>query len=414
MEPLIRLPKLHPAQQRVVDESKRYNVVVCGRRWGKTRLGIDRAVFAVLSGIPVGWFAPTYKYLMQPWRELSRMLMPIALRTSEAEHSIEIMGGGILDCWSLDNPNSGRGRSYGLIVVDEAAMVLGLKEIWEATLRPTLTDLEGGAWFFSTPKGFDDFNRLYEFGQDPDKPDFASWQMPSITNPRLAPEEIAAARAEMDPRYFAQEYAASFEEMLGRVAFQFDRTQNVKSCADLGGEVLVGMDFNVSPMSAVIGNRAGDELHIFDEIELQNSNTQEMAKALRARYPTRAIAIYPDPSGNARKTSAPVGQTDFAILRAHGFTIRAPAAAPPVVDRTNEVNALCCAADARRRLFIDPKCRATIRSLMQLVYKDGKSVIDKTSGLDHFFDALGYLVHVEFPLAGRRGGGDAADLYGVY
>lgn len=397
----IRLPAPHAGQQRILAEAARFNVVVCGRRWGKTLFGIDRVVWGALQGGPWGWFAPTYKILADAWRSCVRTLAPLTVKLSQQEHRIDLITGGSLECWSLDNRDAGRGRRYAGIVVDEAAMVPGLREVWDATLTPTLADLRGLAWLFSTPRGYDDFHDFYLRGQNPDLVDWRSWQMPTATNPFIAAEELAALCASMDPRYFAQEFEASFEEMTGRVYFRFDRQANVRAdLTDPGGDLLVGMDFNVNPMSACIAVRAGDELHVLDELELQNSNTEEMCRALRARYPGRSIVVYPDPSGVARKSSAPVGQTDFSIIRGAGFRLVAPSQAPPVVDRINEVNALCANAEdpPRRRLFVSPKCTSLIKSLAQLAYKDGSSIVDKGSGLDHQADALGYLVHMQFPL----------------
>ena len=396
----IRLPALHDAQLRVVAEAKQFNVVVCGRRWGKTILARDRAVFGALGGKPIGWFAPTYKVLDDAWRGLVRTLAPILRKPPDnQEYRMELIGGGALDAWSLTKPDAGRSRAYAEVHVDEAAMVMDLERAWEGAIWPTLTDYGGAAWFYSTPRGFDDFHAMFERGQNPEFPTWASWRMPSWTNPHLPADFIAASKLTMDPRYFAQEYGASFEEMTGRVYIRFDRQHNVRAdVTDSKGPLLIGMDFNVAPMSACIAVRAGDELHVFDEIELTNSNTEEMCQAILTRYPGRSVTVYPDPSGVARKTSAPVGQTDFAIIRRAGFRIQAPTAAPPVVDRINEVNALCCNTEGRRRLLVHPRCVSMIRSLMQLSYKDGVSVVDKSTGLDHQADALGYLVHMEFPL----------------
>jgi hypothetical protein len=61
---------LHEGQQVIVSEAKRFNVVDCGRRFGKTLLGIDRAIETALEGYPVAWFSPTYKMLSDAWREL--------------------------------------------------------------------------------------------------------------------------------------------------------------------------------------------------------------------------------------------------------------------------------------------------------------------------------------------------------
>jgi len=170
---------------------------------------------------------------------------------------------------------------------------------------------------------------------------------------------------------------------------------------DTGAEILVGMDFNVNPMSAVICVRAADECHVLDAIELMSSNTEEMASELRRRHPNRRIIVYPDPSGKARKTSAPVGQTDFTILENAGFEVRAPNAAPPVVDRVNNSQAMYL-TEGRRKVRISPNARPLITALANLVYKEGTSIRDKGSGFDHLPDALDYLLWEEFNVLARH------------
>jgi len=82
-----------------------------------------------------------------------------------------------------------------------------------------------------------------------------------------------------------------------------------------------------------------------DSLEIQTSNTEEMATELRRRYPTRRIVVCPDPTGKQRKSSAPVGQTDFTILQRFGFLVRSPNASPPVVDRINNSQQMFCHDD---------------------------------------------------------------------
>lgn len=163
---------------------------------------------------------------------------------------------------------------------------------------------------------------------------------------------------------------------------------------DTGAELLVGMDFNVNPMSAVIAVRAADECHVLDALEVRTSNTEEMAAELKARYPMRRLIVCPDPSGKARKTSAPVGQTDFTILQRAGFEVRAPNAAPLVVDRINNAQALL--GTDRKRVKIHPRALALTTALARLTYKAGTSQPDKASGYDHITDAFGYLLWQEF------------------
>jgi hypothetical protein len=166
---------------------------------------------------------------------------------------------------------------------------------------------------------------------------------------------------------------------------------------DTGGDLYVGQDFNVNPMASVIGVRVVDELHVLDALEVPTSNTQEVAAELRHRYPNRRIIVCPDPAGNQRHTNAPVGQTDFTILRAAGFEVRAPHAHPPVVDRINNAQAMLYdPTTQRRRVRIHPRARPLIVGLSNLVYKEGTSQQDKRHGYDHICDALGYLLWQEF------------------
>lgn len=143
----------HEAQQKVIDGEKRFNVVCCGRRWGKTQLGMDRLVDAALkTGKPTAWFAPIYKDTLEVWREFEERLYPIIVDANKQERRLRLVSGAI-EFWSLDDPDAGRGRKYAEIVIDEAAKVPELDRAWTLSIRPMLADYQGGAWFLSTPKG---------------------------------------------------------------------------------------------------------------------------------------------------------------------------------------------------------------------------------------------------------------------
>jgi hypothetical protein len=155
-------------------------------------------------------------------------------------------------------------------------------------------------------------------------------------------------------------------------------------------------------MTAAIAQRKADQVHFIDEIVLANGNTDLMAAEIKRRYTGRKIRVYPDPTGNARKTSAPVGQTDFTILRSAGFEVIAPGHPYPVADKINTVNTACCAASGNRVLYINPsKCPQLAKGLDGLTYKEGSSEPDKSLGLDHITDAAAYLVLWELPMRAR-------------
>lgn len=206
----LTLRRPHAAQRQVIAESRRFNVVCCGRRFGKSTLGIDRIIQPALAGKPVGWFAPTYRILIPAWRELVALLEPITANRNTSERHIELVTGGVIEMWSLTDEDSARGRAYARIVVDEAAQVPKLESTWNKVLRPTLTDFLGDAWFLSTPRGLNFFHTLWQRGQDPNQTDWMSWQMSTTANPHVAASEVEAARKEVPELVFAQEYLAQF------------------------------------------------------------------------------------------------------------------------------------------------------------------------------------------------------------
>ena len=228
--PNIHLPRPHQAQAQILAEATRFNVVACGRRFGKSTLGINRLIDGALRGQPVGWFSPTYKMLAEVWRDVVNILQPVTVRRNAQQHRLELITGGVVDMWSLETPDVARGRKYARVVVDEAAMIKHLGEAWQAILRPTLADLRGDMWALSTPKGRNTFWQMWAWGQDPGQPEWRSWQMPTAANPYIAGSEIEAMRRDMPERTFAQEVLATFLEDAGGVF------RNVAAAATAAGQ----------------------------------------------------------------------------------------------------------------------------------------------------------------------------------
>lgn len=155
--------------------------------------------------------------LIEVWREAVRTFAPITERRSAQEHRLEFMTGGVLEFWSLDNPDSARGRKYRRIVVDEAALVPNLFDVWNFSLRPMLVDYTGDAFFLSTPRGLNGFWQLWQLGQDERNPEWRSWKMPTTANPHIPASEVDAMRLTMPERVFAQEVLADFIDDAGGV-----------------------------------------------------------------------------------------------------------------------------------------------------------------------------------------------------
>jgi hypothetical protein len=391
--------KFSKPQDDVFFDDARFKVVVAGRRFGKTVLALWVLIYAAAQkpGSICWYTAPTYRQAKQiAWKMLLAFVDPSYItHRNETDLSITLTNGSTIALRGADNYDSLRGVGLDALVLDEYADMAA--EVWTEVLRPALSDKLGSALFIGTPAGF---NHLYDLWIEAEsKPDWKAWQFTTADGGHVPQEELEAARLDLDERTYKQEYEASFASLTGRVYYEFDRLLNVSSdIKDTGAELLIGMDFNINPMSAVIGCKAGDQFHVIDEITIQNGNTELISDAIQVKYPNRRVQVYPDPSGKARKTSSPVGQTDFSILAAHGFRVLAPNSAPLVVDRNNEVNAMFKNAAGDRRLLVHPRCKQLIKCLDGLTYKADTSQPDKGMGLDHLPDALSYLIHYEYPM----------------
>lgn len=205
----IELAALHDGQERVLHEARRFNVAMCGRRFGKTTLGEDIAANDALDGQLVGWWAPSYKFAEEAWIHLRAILSQVpGARIREQQRRLELPNGGLIEVWSLDgDEDAGRSRRYHKAVIDEAGLIPSLRRIFDATIRLTLADYRGGAWFLGTPKGIGDFSALYDLGQTKD-PEWQSWRLPTHLNPYIPPDEIEAMRLTMPDPVFRQEVLA--------------------------------------------------------------------------------------------------------------------------------------------------------------------------------------------------------------
>jgi hypothetical protein len=198
---------LHPGQVKVVEGKRRFNVLECGRRFGKTALLTWILIENAKAGKMCGGFWQSYKLGIEVWDDLLRRLGKHVRSSNKTERRIIMWNGGQIDLWSFDgNPDAGRSRKYDVICVDECSIIPYLKMAWQEALRPTLTDFRGSAWFFGTPKGGNYFHQLFTKGQNDSDPDWISWRLPTTANPYIDPAEVEAARRELPPQVFDQEY----------------------------------------------------------------------------------------------------------------------------------------------------------------------------------------------------------------
>lgn len=239
----INFPKMHAAQRDIAANDARFRVLAAGRRWGKSRLGSALCVAEALQGGRAWWVAPSYPVANVGWRMIKRLASPIPnVNVRLVDKTIEFANGGEVRVRSADNPDSLRGEGLDLVVLDECAFIK--EEAWMEALRPALSDRLGRAVFISTPKGRGWFWKLYTLGQDPQQAEYASWQLPTSSNPFIEPTEIDAARQSLPERIYRQEYLAEFiEDGAGCFRRVMDATTATEqSTPQAGHQYVAGVD----------------------------------------------------------------------------------------------------------------------------------------------------------------------------
>ena len=242
---------LHAAQAKVHNSDARFKVLAAGRRFGKTRLGVNECLGIAANGGRAWWVSPSYKTSEVGWRPLKRIVAKIpGVETRLVDKMVILPSGGSVSVRSADNPDSLRGEGLDYVVMDECAFMH--PETWVEVIRPSLSDREGKALFISTPKGRNWFWSNYQHGLE-NNSEWASWQFPTASNPYINPAEIESARKDLPEMIFRQEYLAEFIDDEGSV---FRRVQEAIRCEKLdepekdcqyiaGVDVAASVDFTV-------------------------------------------------------------------------------------------------------------------------------------------------------------------------
>ncbi len=200
--------KPHPGQLEVHNSDARFKVLSAGRRWGKTRLGVNECLDAAAQGGRAWWVSPSYKTSEVGWRplrQIARKLPGAEIRL--VDRMVTLPGGGFVAVRSADNPDSLRGEGLDYVVMDECAFMQ--KEAWTEAIRPSLSDRQGKALFISTPKGHNWFWEVYQRGVNGEE-GWRSWTFPTANNPFIAESEIEASKRDLPEIIFRQEYLADF------------------------------------------------------------------------------------------------------------------------------------------------------------------------------------------------------------
>jgi PBSX family phage terminase large subunit len=296
--------QLHPAQKTIANDTHRFRVVNCGRRFGKTVLACEEMIGVAIAkkNRRVIYYAPTREDAREiMWAMISKRCENIAIYTNESrlEMKIRTQDDGtsliILYGWeALQERQKGRGLANDFIVLDEVSQYRNFWISWDEVLSPTLIDRKGSALFISTPKGFNHFYDLYNLREK--NKDFASFHYTSYDNPFLPVSELEREKQTKPEDTFAQEFLADWRKVSGLVFKEFNRTNHVsidnpKTVVD----IVAGIDWGYTNPTSSHRIRIDADAHywIDDEYYKTGRTTEQIIEAVKLKKPTK---VFPDPA----------------------------------------------------------------------------------------------------------------------
>jgi len=430
--------KLHTGQSKIfrklfLSHSIRHAVAVCSRGWGKSYLAATAAIAAVNELLDMEeWIPNKNVYIIAPtFDQVTDIYYPIlayelgyadlALGAARGTGRFRFRRDVELRLVSYEAIERMRGKGAYFVVNDEPSSWergIGLQKAWEDIIEPCIStrwspmrakefgvSTAGRSLTIGTPKGYNYLYDMFMFAKG--DPDWGAFHFNYKNSPFLDPREIAKIKGRVDPLTFAREYLATFKESGASVFYCFDRNKHVRGDLEYFKDyedIHVGIDFNVGLQCTSMFALRGKQMQFLDECEGM-PNTSELADYLVAKFAHHRIIAYPDPTGNSRKTSAPVGSTDLAILRSKGIAVCARAKSPGIVDSVAAVNSRLWTTTGQINMYFSPKCKKTIKSVERTVWMENNpnlAVIDKTKGEEHFSDSVRYPTEWLFPI--RAGG----------
>lgn len=416
----------HPLQSAAWRSRSRFVALACGRGSGKTEMARRRIVRFLCVKRP-HHEPPAYVYALPTQNQARRVawdklksLVPKEWLDGEPRESdmvIKTKFGSALYLVGMDKPQRIEGNQYDGVVMDESCDQK--PGAFDRTVRPTLTHRRGWCWRIGVPKrqgpGAADFRKAFmDWSWTPDGvpgplgKDYSAYTWPS--GDILSEEEIRDAARSLDQKDFDEQFGAIWQGTSGLVFYAFDEHLNVEPAAghnyDPNRPIIVGSDFNVSPMAWVVGQQfTTGTLNIVDEVWKRNTNTPATLDELDRRYnhpnPHQAgWMFFGDATSKARKTSAVASdyahiQNDKRFLNKKVFY---PNANPSVHERFSACNAAFCNALGQRRVFVHPRCKNLIHDLTSRAYVPGSRDVDDHDDVGHITDALGYVIHRVWPV----------------
>jgi len=401
-----------PSQMAFAASRAPFPAFVGGYGSGKTHALIFRLLGLLGGGSTVAYYMPTYGLIhdlgIPRLQGIVEAEFGIRARSKlvAGRPQVDVPGIGKVLFRSMDAPEAIIGYEVvdsffdelDTLPMDKAAQVwrLALARNRARRLSPVRGMPPNTMAVATTPEGF---RFVYQqWGQDVAKAEAAGYVIyrgRTEDNPTLDPSYIETLRASYPPNLLRAYLGGEFVNLTsGGVYPDFNRERaHSKTIVQLGEPLHIGMDFNVMNMTAVVFVVRDDAPCAVAEWTGVR-DTPAMCALLRERHAGHPLVIYPDASGSSRK-SVNAQESDHALLRQAGFTVRTDASNPAVRDRINAV----CAILPRLKIDTDA-CPRLVQALEQQVY-DRNGEPDKKAGFDHPADAMGYFIAHRWPIRRR-------------
>jgi hypothetical protein len=298
----------HPEQIKFHNSKARFRIACCGRRFGKSTMAArDLEPYLFVPKTRYWIVGPTYDLGEKEFRVIWDDLMigkglakdkriKKAYNKKQGDMYIEFPWQTRLEVRSAEHPENLVGDALNGVIMSEAAKQK--EQTWKKYIRPALTDYRGFATFPTTPEGFNWLHRMWQDGQNPDKPLYESWQFPSWANTAIYPDgfddpEIQELKASTITEWFEQEIGAEFSAFVGKIYGEWRENKHVKKhefnpmwpnyiAFDWGfTNPMAAIEFQVAPDDTIYVWREYYKAFTTLEVALQEMKCREQPKGYR-------------------------------------------------------------------------------------------------------------------------------------
>ena len=373
----------------VNDPRFRFVCAALSRRLGKTFIAnIIAQLVSLVPDCHVLIMSPNYNLSSISFEIQRKLIKKFDLEVAKnnlKDKVIELENGSTVRMGSISTVDSCVGRSYNLILFDEAALSEGGEEAFNVSLRPTLDKPNSKAIFLSTPRGrLNWFSKFHSRGFSDKYPEWVSLHADYTENHRMAESDVAEAKRSMSAAEFEQEYMASFNVFEGRI-YNFDRNNILEYQYQEGDELFAGLDpgYKDPTAFAVIAYRPSEDcFYVIDEYVKSSKTTAEHAIVIKEMVDKYLIdPIFIDSAA-----------AQFAADLAYIYDIGTIKAKKQVLEGIAYVQTII----ETGRLKVDPKCTNTLGMLDQYRWDTRETLTKEKPKHDehsHIADALRYALY---------------------